>query len=118
MRSAIDEGELHTLVCEHIVDTVFDLMRWTEGVFEFVIDEPNVDDVGVTLEVEEVVTDARHRLETWATIDEGVASPDTVLSLTSTRISTRSCSATSGRCWHWSTVAVRSSDVVDAVRPR
>ena len=79
--SAIDEGELHTLVCEHIVDTVFDLMRWTEGVFEFVIDEANVDDVGVTLEVEEVVTDARHRLDTWATIDEGVASLDTVLSL-------------------------------------
>jgi hypothetical protein len=79
---AIDEGELHTLVCEHIVDTVFDLMRWTEGVFEFVVDEANVDDVGVTLEVEEVVTDARHRLETWATIDEEIASSDTVLSLT------------------------------------
>ncbi len=79
--SAIDEGELHTVVCEHIVDTVFDLMRWTEGVFEFVIDEANVDDVGVTLEVEEVVTDARHRLDTWATIDEGLASLDTVLSL-------------------------------------
>jgi len=81
-RNAIDEGELHTLVCEHIVDTVFDLMRWSEGVFEFVIDEPNIDDVGVALEVEEVVTDARHRLDVWATIDEGLAAADTVLALT------------------------------------
>jgi hypothetical protein len=80
--NAIDEGELHTLVSEHIVDTVFDLMRWTEGVFEFVIDEANIDDVGTTREVEEVVTDARLRLDAWAAIDEAVASPGAVLSLT------------------------------------
>jgi hypothetical protein len=79
--NAIDEGELHTLVCEHVIDTVFDLMRWSEGVFEFVIDEPNVDDVGVVREVDEVVTEARTRLDAWATLDERVASPDTVLSL-------------------------------------
>jgi hypothetical protein len=79
---AIDEGELHTVVCEHVVDTVFDLMRWPEGVFEFVIDEANNDDVGVKREVEEVVTEARRRLDTWAAIDERVADPSTVLSLT------------------------------------
>jgi Domain of unknown function (DUF4388) len=79
--NAIDEGELHTLVCEHVIDTVFDLMRWSEGVFEFVIDEPNIDDVGVVREVDEVVTEARTRLDTWATLDERVSSPDTVLSL-------------------------------------
>jgi Domain of unknown function (DUF4388) len=78
---AIDEGELHTLVSEHVVDTVFDLMRWEEGVFEFVVDEANIDDVGVTREVEEVVTEARQRLETWAALDDQVAAPDTVLSL-------------------------------------
>jgi hypothetical protein len=78
---AIDEGELHTVVCEHVVDTVFDLMRWPEGVFEFVIDEANNDDVGVKREVEEVVTEARRRLDTWAAIDERVADSSTVLSL-------------------------------------
>jgi hypothetical protein len=78
---AIDEGELHTVVCEHIVDTVFDLMRWPEGVFEFVVDEANLDDVGVTRPVDEVVTEARQRLDTWAAIDERVARPDTVLSV-------------------------------------
>jgi Domain of unknown function (DUF4388) len=78
---AIEEGELHTLVCEHVIDTVFDLMRWTEGVFEFVLDEANFDDVGVVREVDEVVTEARQRLESWTALDDRLASPDTVLSL-------------------------------------
>jgi uncharacterized protein DUF4388 len=79
--NAIDEGELHSVVSEHIVDTVFDLMRWTEGVFEFVVDEANVDDVGATREVDDVVTVARSRLETWAAIDANIAAPETVLTL-------------------------------------
>jgi hypothetical protein len=78
---AIDDGDLHTLICEHIVDTVFDLMRWTEGVFEFVVDEPNHDDVGVARDVDEVVGEARRRLEAWTAIDPRVAEPNTVLSL-------------------------------------
>jgi hypothetical protein len=79
---SIDEGELHTLVCEHIVDSVFDLMRWNDGEFEFVIDEANIDDVGVTREVDEVVTEVRRRLDVWAGIDSKVSSADTVLSVT------------------------------------
>jgi hypothetical protein len=79
---AIDEGELHTVVCEHIVDTVFDLMRWPDGVFEFVVDEANIDDVGVKREVDEVVTEARRRLDIWSAIDASVSTPTTVLSLT------------------------------------
>jgi hypothetical protein len=78
---AIDEAELHNLVREHIVDTVFDLMRWPDGVFEFVIDEANIDDVGVTREVDEVVTEARRRLDIWAAIDERLANPQAVVSL-------------------------------------
>lgn len=79
--NSIDEGDLHSLVCEHILDTVFDLMRWPDGVFEFVVDERNSDDVGVTREVDEVVAEARHRLDLWASIDDRVADPSTVPSL-------------------------------------
>jgi hypothetical protein len=78
---AIDEGELHNLVREHIVDSVFDLMRWPDGVFEFVIDEANIDDVGVTREVDEVVTESRRRIDIWSAIDERLANPQAVLSL-------------------------------------
>ncbi len=106
--NAIEEGELHTLVFEHIIDTVFDLMRWTEGVFEFVIDEPNIDDVGVVREVDEVVTEARQRLDNWASIDERVSSSDTVLSLSLSPEKDPSSSAKSGRCWRWSTASGRS----------
>jgi hypothetical protein len=79
---AIDEGELHSVVCEHVVDTVFDLMRWPDGNFEFVVDEANMDDVGVAREVEEVVSEARRRMDIWTAIDELVVASETVLSLT------------------------------------
>jgi hypothetical protein len=78
---AIDEGELHALVGEQIADAVFDLMRWPDGEFAFVVDEPNANDVGVAREVDEVVTEARRRLEVWETIDATVADPATVLAL-------------------------------------
>jgi hypothetical protein len=78
---AIDEGDLHSMVREHVADVVFDLMRWSDGDFEFVVDEANTDDVGITREVDEVVTEARRRLEIWAGIDAKVATTQTVLSL-------------------------------------
>jgi hypothetical protein len=78
---AIDEGDLHTVVSEHIVDTVFDLMRWPDGEFEFVVDESNIDDVEVSRDVDEVVTESRSRLELWSAIDELVVTRTTGLSL-------------------------------------
>src|SRR5947208_12365523 len=63
---AIDEGALHDMVSEHIVDTVFDLLRWVDGEFAFVIDEANPDDVGVSRQVDDVVAEARRRLEAWS----------------------------------------------------
>jgi Domain of unknown function (DUF4388) len=78
---AIGETELQAIVSEQIIDSVFDLMRWPDGVFQFVGDEANIDDVGVSLEVEAVVTEARRRLETWASFDEAVTTSSAVLSL-------------------------------------
>jgi hypothetical protein len=78
---SIDEGALHDLVGEHIVDTVFDLLRWADGEFAFVIDEANPDDVGVSRQVDDVVTEARRRLEAWSNVAATVPSPHTVLSL-------------------------------------
>jgi hypothetical protein len=76
----IDEGVLHDLASEHIVDSVFDLLRWADGDFAFVIDEANPDDVGVSRQVEDVVTEARRRLEAWSSVSTTVPSPQTVLS--------------------------------------
>src|SRR3954451_18862408 len=78
---ALDEGVLHDLVAEHIIDTVFDLLRWPDGEFAFAVDETNPDDVGVSRQVEDIVTEARRRLESWGNVAATIPSPQTVLSL-------------------------------------
>jgi hypothetical protein len=78
---AVDEGSLHDIVGEHIVDTVFDLLRWVDGEFAFAVDEANPDDVGVSRPVDEVVTEARRRLDAWAGVAATVPSPQTILTL-------------------------------------
>jgi hypothetical protein len=77
----IEPDDLTALVTEHIIDTVFDLLRWEDGDFEFVQDEANADDVGVTRPVDDVVTEARSRLETWSSVEKHIPTPETVLAV-------------------------------------
>src|SRR4051812_36267384 len=79
--SVVDEGQLVDLVGEHIVDTVFDLLRWPDGDFAFVVDEVNPDDVGVSRQVDDVVAEARRRLEAWKTVAAAIPSPAAVLTV-------------------------------------
>lgn len=81
---AADEGALIDLGGEHVVDTVFDLLRWPDGDFAFVIDEQNPDDIGVSRPVDEVVEEARRRLDQWGKVAGSLPSPQTVLSLAAT----------------------------------
>ena len=78
---AVDEGALHESAAEHVIDTVFDLMRWAQGDFVFVVDEVNPDDVGVSVSVEDAVAEARRRLESWSQVSTTVPSPEAVLAL-------------------------------------
>lgn len=77
----IDDGVLHEQVVEQATDAVFDLLRWTRGDFAFVADEPNPDDLGVSLNVEEVITEGRRRLEEWESLTKAVPAPDAVVSV-------------------------------------
>src|SRR3954453_2320183 len=79
--SVVDEGVLVDLVGEHIVDKVFDLLRWPDGDFAFVVDEVNPDDVGVTRQVDDVVAESRRRLEAWKTVAAAIPSPAAVLTV-------------------------------------
>ena len=72
---------MHTLVSEQAIDSVFDLLRWPEGDFGFVVDEGNPDDLGVSLPVDDVVTEARRRLDYWQTVSTTIPSPDSVLAI-------------------------------------
>ena len=78
---AIDDGVLHEIVTEQATDAVFDLLRWTRGDFAFHADEANPDDLGVSLNVEEVITEGRKRLEEWDTLTKAVPAPDAVVSV-------------------------------------
>jgi hypothetical protein len=78
---AVDEGVLHEQVVEQATDAVFDLLRWTRGEFAFMTDEANPDDLGVALNVEEVITEGRRRLEDWETLTKAVPAPDAVVSV-------------------------------------
>jgi hypothetical protein len=78
---AVEEGALHDIGAEHVVDTVFDLLRWPDGDFAFVVDEPNPDDVGVSRQVDDVVAEARRRLEQWGSVATTLPSPQSVLSI-------------------------------------
>jgi hypothetical protein len=76
---AADESVLSSLMAEQAIDSVFDLLRWPEGDFGFVVDETNPDDLGVSLPVDDVVSEARRRLDYWQTVSRTIPSPDSVL---------------------------------------
>jgi len=75
-QGAVETDDAQRLASEQALDAVFELLRWEQGEFAFVVDEPNPDEVGASLEVEAVVTEARQRLETWQTLVDKVPSLD------------------------------------------
>lgn len=73
-RALAESGSLseefgRALAAEQATDAVFDLLRWPEGEFAFVVDELDPDDLGAALSVEEVVAEGRRRLQTWEDAD-------------------------------------------------
>ncbi|MCW2598537.1 MAG: hypothetical protein JWM02_366 [Frankiales bacterium] len=77
----LDPGTLCALAAEQATDAVFELLRWPDGDFAFVVDEADPDDLGAALPVEDVVAEGNRRLETWATLTEQVPSASAIVSL-------------------------------------
>ena len=69
------------VAADQIADAVFDLLRWPDGEFAFVVDEADVDDIGAELPLEEVVAEGQRRLDAWPSIAEQVPAADAVLRL-------------------------------------
>ena len=77
----LDPELLRQLGVEQATDAVFDLLRWPDGDFAFVMDEPDPDDLGAALSVDDVVAEGRRRLESWDAVTAAVPSSAAVVSL-------------------------------------
>ena len=78
----ITEEILQAFVQEQIQDTIFDLMRWDEGDFDFeampeVVDE----DIGLVVSIENVVMEGARRLEEWNRIRKKIPSVEVVFKM-------------------------------------
>lgn len=78
----ITQQVLETFVAEQIQDTIFDLMRWDDGNFDFeVLPDLAHEDIGFSVSVENIVMEGSRRLEEWQRIKKKVPSTDMVFKM-------------------------------------
>ena len=78
----ITQQVLETFVQEQIQDTIFDLMRWDEGEFDFeVLPDVVHEDIGLSVSVENIVMEGSRRLEEWQRIKKKVPSTEMVFKM-------------------------------------
>jgi hypothetical protein len=76
------DGELlKVLASEQATDAVFELLQWPDGDFAFVVDESDPDDLGATVDVEEVVAEGRRRIEALNELSDKIPSTTAVVAL-------------------------------------
>lgn len=78
----ITDTVLEAFVSEQIQETIFDLMRWDEGDFDFEATPEVVDeDIGLSVSIENVVMEGSRRLEEWTRIRKKIPSMDVVFKM-------------------------------------
>ncbi len=78
----ITQQVLEAFVQEQIEDTIFDIMRWDEGDFDFeTLPEVVHEDIGLSVSVENIVMEGSRRLEEWNRIKKKVPSADMVFKM-------------------------------------
>lgn len=78
----ITDEVLEVFVQEQIQDTIFDLMRWDDGDFEFeAMPEALEEDIGLTVSIENVIMEGSRRLEEWNRIKKKIPSTDIVFKM-------------------------------------
>jgi hypothetical protein len=78
---AVDAQVLSDAAGEHVVDAVFDLLHWADGDFSFALGEPDADGLELSWPADQVISEARRRLEVWEQLGDAAPSPEAVLSL-------------------------------------
>ena len=78
----ITEQVLSAFVSDQIQETIFDLMRWDEGDFDFeAIPEAVEEDIGLSVSIENVIMEGSRRLEEWTRIKKKIPSVDVVFKM-------------------------------------
>jgi hypothetical protein len=83
----VDEGYitdkvLEAFVSEQIQETIFDLMRWDDGEFDFeAMPEAVEEDIGLSVSIENVIMEGSRRLEEWNRIKKKIPSMDVVFKM-------------------------------------
>lgn len=78
----ITQPVLEAFVQEQIQDTIFDLMRWDEGEFNFeILPEVVEEDIGLAVSIENIVMEGSRRIEEWNRIKKKVPSMDMVFKM-------------------------------------
>ncbi len=77
----LDSELLKSLAAEQATDAVFELLRWPDGDFAFVVDEGDPDDLGASVPVEDVVAEGNRRLEALGELTDKIPSRSAVVAL-------------------------------------
>ena len=78
----ITERVLESFVQEQIQDSIFDLMRWDEGEFDFEqMPEAVEEDIGLSVSIENIIMEGSRRLEEWNRIRKKIPSTDVVFKM-------------------------------------
>lgn len=78
---AVDPAMLAEVGREHVIDVVFDLVRWVDGSFALQVERPAVDLPELSVTVEEVVSEVDRRLAEWARVAPLVPSTSAAVGL-------------------------------------
>ncbi|MEJ5185502.1 MAG: DUF4388 domain-containing protein, partial [Candidatus Geothermincolales bacterium] len=80
----ITQEQLEVFVEEQIQDAVFEMLRWTDGEFDF---QPGVvfpeEDIGLSISTEELIMEGSRRLDEWNRIEKKIPHLDVVFRMKS-----------------------------------
>ncbi len=78
----LSRESLEVFVEEQIRDAVFNLLRWTEGEFDFDPDEifPE-EDIGISMSTEDLILEGSRRMDEWYQLEKKVPSLDSVFKM-------------------------------------
>jgi len=77
----ITEDMLKQIVREQIQATVFDVLSWIDGDFQFSTKLPPVEDIGLLVNAKNVVLEGTQRIDEWKRLRKKVPSPNSVFAI-------------------------------------